>query len=97
MTDQPKRIIVKMGDGVIEWYRGVFKVPRTTSCWPCQFARFLLKTGVDPKTILEVRRDGVTLFRDATVQWWAGKTTVENDKQSPILRDYVPFNRGEDS
>lgn len=90
-----KTMTVTLGDGVVEWYRGVFKVPRSTSCWLCQFARWVIRTGVDPDTLLVPKRDGRTLFNPATLRLWADLTVVENDRESARFRKFVPF-KGEE-
>ena len=90
-----KTMKVTIGSDSIEWYRGSFKVPRTTSCWLCQWARFVIRTGVDPDTWVTPLRDGKKALEPRTLRWWAGKTVVENDRESARFKDYVPF-RGED-
>jgi len=75
----------------IYWNDEFYKVPRPQSCWLCQFARELLRRGVDQTTGISAYRKGVPLFLETTVGWWASKTVVENDKDSVRISKYVPF------
>jgi len=86
-------IEVRLTEEGVSYIRGVYKPPKPSSCWLCQFARHLLQLGADPTRGLVAYREGTKVFEWSTVGKWAGLTTQENDKRSVHFTKYRPFER----
>lgn len=56
-----------------------------------KLARKLIDTGLNRGDIVSIYRDGTKCFNDATLGFWAGVTTIENDRTSIRRAAYVPF------
>ncbi len=56
-------------------------------CVVCAAARKMLRLGIDPAEMIDVRRDGEPVFdRFEPVSWWAALTVVETAEQGPRFR-----------